>query len=223
VPSIISETAKRIHRSILKTLHGRTDESSLILRGTVASRLALFEPEYAARLAHDFKDYAKVAPDMRLAVATGYARSTNDLEGLTRIYRESSSNEDKANFLDAMTAFTDEALVKRALDFAINGEVKRQDVIRVVIRATDNPQARDIAWSWLQSNIGKLQEIYQSTGILSGAFLAILPVLCIGKVQDAEDFFANHMIPDAEMGIKAGLEKLHAYDRLARTITSQPF
>lgn len=220
-PSGILETAKRINRSILNTLRGRTDESSLILTGTVASRLVMVDPEYAAGLADDFKDYGRISPDMRMAVARGYARSTNDLEGLERLYRESNSDEDKVNYLDAITAFANETLVKQALDFAISGEVKRQDIVRVLLRTLDNPQAREIAWRWLQSNIEKLQETYQSTGILSEAFMAIIPILCIGKVREAEDFFSKHVIPDAEMGIKAGLEKLHAYAQLAKTITSQ--
>jgi hypothetical protein len=31
-------------------------------------------------------------------------------------------------------------------------------------------------------------------------------------------FFTNHKIPDAEVGVNAGLERLLVYDRLARTL-----
>jgi hypothetical protein len=42
----------------------------------------------------------------------------------------------------------------------------------------------------------------------------------LGQVTDAESFFAEHSIPDAETGVKVGLEKLHAYDELAKEIMS---
>jgi len=169
-------------------------------------------------LARKFNDYGKTPPEMRLAVATAYARSTNDLEGLKRKYRESDSDEDRIKILQSMTTFGNEVLVKKTLDFAISGQVKRQDVISVVTAATKNPQVRDMAWEWLKSNIGKLQELYHGTGLLSGVLMSIIPVLCVGHVSEAEDFFAKHPIAEAEAGIKVGLEKLHVYDRLVRSI-----
>jgi aminopeptidase N len=218
VPSGISETSRNFHHTLLKALNQRTDEKSSILRGTVATRLALIDPAYAAELGRDFKDYGHVPPDMRLAVATAYARSTNDIEGLTRVYNESSSNEDRTKFLDSMTTFSDEGLVRRTLDFALSGEVKRQDVIWVVLGATENHQAKDMTWNWLKTNIDKLQGLYQSTGLLSQAFMSTIPILCVGRLTEAEDFFATHQIPDADIGIKTGLEKLHVYDRLVKDL-----
>jgi hypothetical protein len=117
-----------------------------------------------------------------------------------------------------MTTFSDEELVKRTLNFAISGEVKRQDVISVVIAATKNPEVKGMTWDWLKCNIGKLQELYQGTGLLSTVFMSIIPVLCVGRLSEAEDFFAKHAISDAEVGIKVGLEKLRVYDRLVKSI-----
>jgi len=117
-----------------------------------------------------------------------------------------------------MTIFSDGDLVKRTLNFAISGEVKRQDVIGVLNAATENPQVKDMTWEWLKSNIGKLQELYQGTGLLSIDFMSMIPVLCVGRVSEAEDFFAKHAISEAEAGIKVGLEKLRVYDRLVRSL-----
>jgi len=223
VPSRISETSRNFHHTLLEALNDRTDEKSSILRGTVACRLALIDPACATELGRDFKDYGRVPPDMRLAVATAYARSTNDIEGLTRVYHESSSDEDRIKFLDSMTTFSDEGLVRRTLNFALSGEVKRQDVIWVVLGATENPQAKDTTWNWLKSNVDKLQALYQSTGLLSQAFMSVIPILCVGRLAEAEDFFATHQIPDADAGIKTGLEKLQAYDRLVRDLMQENF
>jgi tricorn protease interacting factor F2/3 len=221
VPSKVTEIAKEFHRPLLDRLQKKTDENSSMLRGRVAGRLALVDQGYASRLGSEFKDYGKVHADMKQAVALAYARSTNDFQSLAEAYRGSSSDEDKVRLLNAMTVFTDGTLLQRTLDFTLSGEVKRQDIIGVIHAATENPHAKDITWNWLQSNIEKIQELYHSTGILSGAFLSIIPILGIGRIQEIDHFFDVHKIPDAEVGIKAGLEKLRAYDRLVRNILQE--
>jgi tricorn protease interacting factor F2/3 len=216
IPSKIVEVSKSFHRSLLESLQGRTDENSLILRGRAASRLALIDETYASKLGNEFKDYPKVPPDMKQAVAVAFAISKGDFNQLVAAHRESSSDEDKDRFLAAMAAFTDIGLVQKAMDFALSGEVKRQDVIWIAYAATERPQLKEITWNWLKSNIERLQEIYRSTGILSGVFQTLIPILGIGRIPEMEQFFDEHKIPEAEMGIKAGLEKLHAYDRFVR-------
>ena len=217
-PAKVIEVSRRFHRTLLETFKDKPDEKSSILSGTLAARLAVIDREYAGTLAPRFKEYQKVPPDMRSAVATAYATYTNDLDGLIQAYRKATSEEDKNKFLSAMTVFDDEKLVERTLNFAFAGEVKRQDIIWAVMGAAGNPHARDLVWGWLEGGIGKLQELYQGTGLLSQAFAGMIPVLCLGRVPEAENFFTDHMIPDAETGIKVGLEKLQVYDRLATEI-----
>jgi tricorn protease interacting factor F2/3 len=218
VPSQTMDVSKRLHRALLETFKSKSDEKSSILRGTLAGRLALIDPEYAATLAPGFKEYGRVPPDMRSAVAIAYAKSTNDIENIVNEYRKSRSDEDKNKLLSSMTVFNDEKLVERTLNFAFGGEVKRQDILGAVFGAAQNPHVRNMVWDWLKHKLGKLQELYQGTGLLSLRFADIIPILCMGRVTEAESFFAEHMIPDAETGIKVGLEKLHAYDELANEI-----
>ncbi len=218
MPSRVSDFSKTFHRSQLEILREKTDENGLILRGAIASRLTLVDDAYARELANQFKDYEKVPPDMKQAVTFAYARSTGDFDSLLAAYRKSSSDEDKIRFLSAMTTFTNGSLVKRTLDFALGEEVKRQDVRIVLVAATEKPDAKDVTWKWLRDNIEKLRKLYENTGILSGTFLSIIPILGIGRVEETETFFTTHKIADAEVGITAGLEKLVAYDRLVSSI-----
>ena len=218
VPSKVAEIAKEFHHNQLELLKDKTDENSSMLRGKVAYRLALVDGGYASKLAEDFRDYAKVAPDMKQAVALAYARSTNDFDGLMKAYRGSDSDEDKLRFLNAMTGFADEALLRKTLGFALSGEVKRQDVIAVIGSAAEKPHAGGILWSWLQLNIEKIRELYQNTGVLSGLFGSLIPILGVGRVQEVESFFNKHTMPESEMGVRAGLERLRAYDRLVKSI-----
>ena len=130
----------------------------------------------------------------------------------------SASDEDKGRFLNAMTAFSNDALIKRTLEFTLSGEVKRQEVRSVAVMAAEKPKAKNVTWNWLRTNIGKLQELYKGTGTLSGTFMSLIPILGIGRTREVEDFFREHRIPGAETGISAGLEKLKANDRLVSDI-----
>jgi tricorn protease interacting factor F2/3 len=220
-PSKVAEISKERQRSLLAVLYDKTDQHGSILRGRVATWLALVDTEYAAKLADEFKNYTKVVPDMRKAVATAYARSTNDFASLVRVYQTTTSDEDKVNLLQASAAFTNDQTLQEALDFTLSGEVKRQDVFSPIFFATVNPQARDVAWTWFRKNIEKLRTIFQGTGVLSGGIEGMIPILGIGRIEEVESFFGEHKMPEAEAGIKAGLEELRAYDRLVRTITQE--
>jgi tricorn protease interacting factor F2/3 len=217
-PAKVAELSRKFHHILLETFKDKPDEKSSILTGTLASRLAIVDREYAATLATRFNEYQRVPPDMRSAVATAYAVNSNDIDGLVQAYRESTSEEDRNKFLISMTVFSDEKLVEQTLNFAFGGDVKRQDIIWAVIGAAGNPHARDIVWDWIKDGTRKLQELYQGTGLLSQAFAEMIPLLCLGRVPEAESFFAGRMIPDAETGIRVGLEKLRVYDRLAKEI-----
>jgi tricorn protease interacting factor F2/3 len=214
----IFDFSRTFHRSQLDLLRDKADENALVLREAVANRLTLVDDAYSRELATKFRDYDSVPPDMRQAVALAYARSIEDYDSLIAAYRKSNSDEDKIRLLTAATAFTQASLVNQTLDFALTTEVKRQDTRFILVTATGNPDARNITWEWLQENIGKLKERYEGTGILSGTFLSIIPILGIGRVEEMNAFFVHHKIPDAEVGISAGLERLLAYDRLARTL-----
>ena len=220
-PTKIAEPSKEFHHKLLEKFKDKNDHNSVVLRVHLASRLAMIDPEYAASLASEFKEYAKVAPDMRSAVAAAYAKATNDINGIIDTYRKSNSDEDKVRLLSAMTVFSDENLIAKTLDFALSGEVKRQDIIAAVSGAAQNPHVRKMMWDWLKSKIGKLQELYAGTGLTSSILASTIPILCLGRVSEAETYFREHPIPDAEIGIKVGLEKLRAYDRLREEIMRQ--
>jgi len=218
VPTKFTDFSKEFHQSQLQILQQRSDENSLELLGNVCTRLALVDDEYASNIASKFRDYQNAAPDMKQAIALAYARTTNDFNGLMNAYRKSASDEDKERLLNAMTAFSKDDLIKRTLEFTLSGEVKRQEIRSVALMAAEKPKAKDITWNWLCTNIRRFEELYKGTGTLSGTFMSIVPILGIGRIRETEDFFSRHRIPDAEIGISAGLEKLKAYDRLVSDI-----
>jgi tricorn protease interacting factor F2/3 len=221
LPSKFANISKRLHQAMLASLDKNNDDSSAMLRGTVAARLAVLDNDFASKLAADFSHYGEVSPDMKGAVAISYATFTNNYDAILKAFRESASDEDKDRFLQAMAHFTKTGLLQRTLEFTMSGEVRRQDVIGVILATAGNPYCKDLTWNFIKAHIQKIEELYQSTGILSGALLSLIPILGIGRVEEFERFFADHEMRDAQVGVKAGIEKLKAYDRLVRSLTPE--
>jgi len=218
MPSRVAEISREFYRSQLKILEGKSDENSSILRGIMAGRLAMVDEAYAEELGTRFLEYEKVEPDMRAAVAVAYARAFSNFEEIVSRYRKSLSDEERTRLLDAMASFKETSLVALSLGLALGGEVKRQDVGSMILAATANPDARDLAWTWLKVNIGRLLKLYEGTGRLSRILLSVIPILGIGRVEEVERFFEENKIPEAEKGIEAGIEKLKIYDRLVENV-----
>jgi len=215
-PMNLIETSKRFHSSELKVLQTKRDDNSSLLRGIVAARLVLLDDKYAKEASSRFKDLADVEPDMKGSVIIGYARSTNDYDGLLDRYKKSTTDEDRLRYLEGLTSFKKPELIAKTLDFALGGDVKRQDIRNVISYATNNPEAKDVTWQWFKTNIEKLIKIYEGTAQLSGTMRAYVSILGVGHVSEAERLFNEHPIPGAD----ATLERLRIHDRLARVVST---
>jgi tricorn protease interacting factor F2/3 len=215
-PKKLIETSKRFHSSELKVLQTKKDDNSSVLKGTVAARLVLLDDAYAKEASSKFKDLGGVEPDMKDSVVMGYARSTNDYDGLIERYRKSTTDEDRLRYLEGLASFKKPELVAKILDFALSGNVKRQDIRNVVSFATNNPDAREVTWQWFKTNIEKLNKIYEGTAQLSGLMRASVSIFGVGHVSEAESLFNEHPLPGAD----ATLERLKVHDRLARAISA---
>jgi tricorn protease interacting factor F2/3 len=215
IPSKVTEFSKRYHRDQLNLLENRTDVNSSMLRGIMAGRLAVIDELYAKELGGKIRQHVEVEPDMKDPVAVAYARAYNDQEEILKRYRASQTDEERVRLLSALMNLTKYELIESSLKFILGGELKKQDVRTAIILAAMNPDAKDLSWMWIKENLEKLRRIYEGTGTLSRTFQAIIPIMGIGKVDEVENFFRQHSMPEAGKGIRLGLEKLKIYDRLA--------
>jgi tricorn protease interacting factor F2/3 len=92
--------------------------------------------------------------------------------------------------------------------------VKKQDQVILISATIRNPYAKDTTWKWLKSNMPHLRGVYEATGDLSRLLQSCIPILGIGRVEEVEKYFNENRVPEAQNGIKAGLEKLRIYQRL---------
>ncbi|HWY27842.1 MAG TPA: ERAP1-like C-terminal domain-containing protein, partial [Candidatus Sulfotelmatobacter sp.] len=215
-PGKTIDLSRRYHRSQLKILERKRDENSSLLRGIVALRLVMMDDDYAREIGAKFRDLASVEPDTRRAVVVGYARSSNDYEGLLDAYKKSTTDEDRLRYLEGLASFRRPDLVRKVQDFAMAGNVKRQDIGRGLLQfATSNPDSHAVTWEWFRDNIEKLDKMYEGTATLSAYMRQYISIIGVGRVREVEKLFREHKLAGAD----STLERLKIHDRLANEIT----
>src|SRR2546422_2283725 len=214
-PKKVADLSRKYHRSQLKILDGKRDENSSLLRGTITARLAILDDVYASEAGAKFKELVAVEPDMKRSVIIGYARSSNDYNGLIDRYKKSTTDEDRLRYLEGLASFKRPDLVRRVQEFAMAGNVKRQDIGRGLLQfATSNPDAHAVTWQWFRDNIEKLDKMYKGTATLSAYMRAYISIIGVGRVSDVEKLFREHKLAGAD----STLERLKIHDRLANEI-----
>jgi tricorn protease interacting factor F2/3 len=215
-PSKLVEISRKFHSAGLKTFEARKDDNSTTLKGIIAGRLTLLDDAYAKVAGSKFKDLANVEPDMKRSVVMGYARSSNDYDGLVGRYLKSATDEERLRFLEGLVSFKNPELIAKTLDFGLSGKVKRQDVRNVILYATANPDARTAIWQWFKKNMARLEEMYAGTAQFSIILREYFSIVGVGLAADVEKFFSEHKV----IGADIALERLRIYDHLAKRINA---
>ncbi len=192
------------------------NDTDKILRGRVASGLALADEAFASRLSSKFKIYEKLDPNIRTAAGIAFAQ-TNGKDGYDEIIRtikRIDSEADVAKLYAGLTSFKDSDLVKKALDFCIGGEISRADSLYAVLNADQNPNAREATWDWIRKNIGVFQELFHGTPYVWMIMQEAISRTGIGRENKVKNDLEKMDVPEAQKGIKKGLELLEIYSSL---------
>ena len=125
--------------------------------------------------------------------------------------------EDRYRFLYGLTSFTDPALVRRTMDYALGPDVRSQDTKLVIAQLLDNEAARPIVWDMLRERWDAVQkktgEFVGNTVIVNG-----LSGFCdAGRAAEIKTFFAAHPVPDAERTLAQVIERVNSCATLAST------
>ena len=215
-PSTLIETSRKFHSAGLRIFENKKDDNSTTLKGIIAARLTLLDDAYAKTSGSKFKELANVEPDMKRSVVMGYARSSNDYDGLIGGYVKSTTDEERLRYLEGLASFKNPELVAKTLEFALSGKVKRQDVRNVILYATANPDAKTAVWQWFKKNMAKLEQMYSGTAQFSIILREYFSIVGIGRLAEVEKFFSDHKA----IGADIALERLRIYDQLERAITA---
>jgi tricorn protease interacting factor F2/3 len=172
---------------------------------------------FALELSKEMANFSSIDPNKKDAVATAYAIVNEDsvFDEILDKYRKEKFDEEKMTYLKAMLSFKKPYLVSNTLSLSLTGEIKKQDIVRILPIVAYNVEAKEAVWSWLKTYMDNIRKYYQGTGILGRVLSDVLPILGIGREKEVEDYFNKHPMPEAEKGIRQGIEKLKIFSRLA--------
>jgi len=212
---------KQMARLGLESKTGEKDNNK-ILRGRIATGLALEDEEFAEKQSRKFPHYETEDPNIRASIAVSFARRNGQTsyDKLLATMKRMANEADVIKIFAALTSFKEPDLVKRSLDFCISGEVSRADSVYAISSATQNSNARGVTWEWVIGNIKPLQELFGGTPTVSFLLQEVISNCGIGREKEVKDYFSKNKIVEADKGITKGIELLEANSDLANRLSS---
>ncbi|MEO5739923.1 MAG: M1 family metallopeptidase [Vicinamibacterales bacterium] len=202
-----SEDIQSLRSAVLFTM-GNAARDPEILRE--ARRLARLHVTGAARLPSSIVDTT-----LQLAAIDGDAELYDQY--LARITQSPTPGE-QAQYLTALSFFSDPNLQKRTLEYATSPNIRNQNAPDLVRRLMQRPAATAATWTHLKDNWDTVE---RSFGIFQGIpnVIGSIQHLCdAGSRNDVERFFSLHPVAGADRTLEQSLE---AIDRCAATKSKQ--
>jgi aminopeptidase N len=138
---------------------------------------------------------ASVDPTLA-ATALNVAAQNGDaafFEQLQQLSQTSGNPQLRSQALLALANFRDPALVDRALDYALSGQVRNQDALRLVQLQMRDRRTRDVTWQYVQQNWPKVKA--QLTTSIGGDLVESMGAFCTAeKSTQVTEFFEGHTV-----------------------------
>jgi aminopeptidase N len=138
---------------------------------------------------------ASVDPTLA-ATALNVAAQNGDaafFEQLQQVSQTSGNPQLRSQALLALANFRDPALVDRALDYALSGQVRNQDALRLVQLQMRDRRTRDVTWQYVQQNWPKVKA--QLTTSIGGDLVESMGAFCTAeKSTQVTEFFEGHTV-----------------------------
>jgi Aminopeptidase N len=188
------DLAIEFHKKQLKIWEEMKDENSRMLLGILSHRLAMIDENYAYEISGKIKDYDKIDPNLKQAIITAYAIANGEKAffELLEKYRKEKFDEERERILIAMTFFKEPTLVLNTLSLALSGEIKKQDILRIIAASTRNLKAKKEVWNWFKIHVEFIRKPYLGTGIFGRILANIIPVIGVGIEEDVKNFFEKN-------------------------------
>ena len=191
-------------------------ESVPILRERLSILLAQGDDPVARELADRFPQWDRTDPNLRSAVAIGYARvkGPGAVDPIKERILKASDQEEVRRLGTGLMALPDPTLLVGALDWAVSGPVSRGQFLSILGAAAWNGPARGAFWTWLQGHQTFLDDLDAGSGILSRALENLLPLVGLGQEEEVRRHLKDHPFRYGEKGTREGLEQLSHFSRL---------
>jgi aminopeptidase N/puromycin-sensitive aminopeptidase len=126
---------------------------------------------------------------------------------LQKYYETSTNPELQVSTLRLLARFSDPALVRRALDYAVSSKVRNQDAAVQFSIALQSPSSHELAWEYIKTNWDKVQA--QLTTEMGGRLVGATGSLCSTDARDdVKQFFAVHKVPSTDRSLRHAIERI---------------
>ena len=133
--------------------------------------------------------------------------------------KTSSTPEEHNRYLYALTYFRDPALVKRALELGISGQIRNQDSPFFIAAIMQDEVSKRIAWDFVRNHWNRV--VAQTTTSTGQAIVAGTSNFCdADTAQQVRQFFTANKVTAAERTLRQTLEKINGcadFKRLQQT------
>jgi len=159
--------------------------------------------------AKSLADPASVDPTLSEAALKIAARNGDAalFERLQKLSLSAANPQTRSEALHALALFVDPLLEKRALDYAVSGEVKNQDSASLIGAELRGRDTREFAWSYIQGSWDKV--IAQVTESSGAGIVASAGAFCtVERQQQVSSFFSAHKVPASERTLKRAEDQI---------------
>lgn len=228
----IAEDSYEIREASLKFLKAQIDRIGIsskegedsndkILREYLSIQLASLDQEFGREMSAKFPEYASLPPEVREAIAVGYAKTEGmkAFDVLMEMLKKSESEVDRGKIYGGLTHLEDGKLVQKVIDFSASGQVPRTDVFWALLGAAYNPSHRRVAWNWVKNNFDRFWDLLGSTLFILNLLQYVIPRCAIEDEVDARSFFSGERLDKGKTSFEQDLELLHAYARVRKTLS----
>ena len=154
-------------------------------------------------------DPSSVDPTLGQAALTVAAQSGDAVlfDKLQHVYETSTDPELQHSALELLAEFQNPELVERALNYAVSGKVRNQDVAIQLAIALDMPESRAQAWKFIQDNWDKV--LPQLTTSMGGILVGSAGSFCsTADRDDVKSFFSSHKPPASDVALDHAIERI---------------
>jgi tricorn protease interacting factor F2/3 len=194
-------------------------EDNAVAREAIAGGLLLSDEAFARSLAARYDGIDEVDPAIASAVSYAYAMYGGPA-ALDRLFAQltSDGSEDRAAMAaGALGGLPTAELLTAALGKALAPGVRSSHAVILVRSIGEHPRGRAAVWEWMRANLREFERRSAGTDLLSRLLHTTLPLVGLDRVEEVRRHFAEHSYPEAELGIRKGLEMLDVLTRFRAT------
>ncbi len=193
-----------------------TDSSQMDRIGLKHAKVAyaIINHEYAINESRKFNDYFKLDPDDREYVVVAKAAVSNGLNEMAEKLKDAKTESDAETIIMAMGWIKGKKNHKQIIKMFLRGDVKKEYIPGAVLTMIRNPDSRKYICSILLPLLRNLSKGFGSTGILSRAAYAAIPLLGLENEAKVRKVMSKLNYNEIRMGYDNGFELLEVYKKL---------